>query len=273
AADLAPSSRRGYRVQGDAQSAWQRFAAGGLLISEPLAYRRGLGAGDRLTLPTDRGAQDFVIAGVFYDYGSEHGRILIDRAAYDRYWNDPAVGTAALFAAPGADLAALRQALERRAGRRQPLLIRASRELREQSLVIFERTFTITRVLRWLAVGVAFIGMLSALLALQLERGRDYAVLRAVGMTPAELGRLVCLQTGLLGLIAGLLSVPVGLLLAWVLIHVIQRRAFGWTLPFQVAPEILAQAVLLAVLAALLAGLYPGWRLARAQPAAALREE
>ncbi|MBK8535083.1 MAG: FtsX-like permease family protein [Candidatus Competibacteraceae bacterium] len=275
AAELAPAAQAGYHLMdGDSATAWQAFQTGeAILISEPLAYRSHLSAGDSLQLPTDRGTQRFTIAGVFLDYGSEHGRILLHRSGYQRYWQDPVVGSVAVFAAPGENLASLRERLQERLGSIQPLLIRSNRDIQSFTLEIFERTFTITRVLRLLAILVAVVGVLSALLALQLERAREFAVLRAIGMTTAEIGGLVSLQTGFMGAAAGLLALPTGLLLAAVLIFVINRRAFGWSLPFQVDPMLLLETLTLAIIAALLAGLYPIWRMARARPADALRTE
>jgi putative ABC transport system permease protein len=110
-------------------------------------------------------------------------------------------------------------------------------------------------------------------MALQLERARELGVLRAQGLMPREVWQLVVTETGLLGGIAGALAVPVGVGLALVLIHVINRRAFGWSIATTVPPELLLQAMGLAVLAALAAGAYPAWRLARTPPASALREE
>ena len=124
-----------------------------------------------------------------------------------------------------------------------------------------------------LMITVAVVGILSALLALQLERAREFAVLRAIGMTVGEIGGLAALQTGLMGAMAGLAAIPTGLLLAAVLIFVINRRAFGWGLPFEVSPWLLLETVGLAILAALVAGLYPIWRQTRSQPAAALRTD
>jgi putative ABC transport system permease protein len=275
AMELAPAAQAGYHLSdGDPASAWSALATGdAIIISEPLAYRRQLKAGGELTLDTAEGPRAFPIAGVFLDYGSEHGRILIGRQTYQRFWHDAAVGSAAVYAAPGEDLAALRQRLENRLSPLQELILHSNRDIQAFTLAVFDRTFAITNILRLLAVVVAFVGVLSALLALQLERAREFAVLRATGMTTAEIGRLVALQTGFMGFISGLLSIPIGLGLAAVLIFVINRRSFGWTLPFQVNPWILVHAVGLAVLAALLAGIYPIWRMARTPPAAALRSE
>ena len=275
AAELAPAAQAGYHlIDGNPETAWRAFQSGeAILISEPLAYRQRLRTGDTLELPTDRGPRRFPIVGVFLDYGSEHGRILLHRDGHARYWEEATVGSAAIFAAPGEDLMALRDRLQERLGPVQPLLIRANRDIQMLTMAIFDRTFTITRVLRLLAILVAVVGVLSALLALQLERAREFAVLRATGMTAGQIGGVVSLQTGFMGAAAGLLALPTGTLLAAMLIFVIHRRAFGWSLPFQVDPALLLETVALAVAAALLAGLYPIWRMTRTRPAESLRTE
>ena len=94
-----------------------------------------------------------------------------------------------------------------------------------------------------------------------------------IGEPESFTAALISLQTGFMGFIAGLLAIPTGLVLAAILIFVINHRAFGWTLPFQVDPWIIAQTLLLAIGAALLAGCYPAWRIGRARPADALRTE
>ena len=226
-----------------------------------------------LRLRTDRGERAFPVAGVFADYGSDQGVVMVSRRTYEASWDDRGVSSLGLVLVPGADPEAAAAALRVRAGGDQHLLIRSNRALREASLEIFDRTFAITAVLRVLATAVAVIGVLSALMALQLERARELGVLRAQGLTPREVWRLVLAETGLLGGIAGALAVPVGIGLALVLIHVINRRAFGWSIETTLPGDVLLQAVGLAILAALLAGVYPAWRMARTPPAPALREE
>ena len=138
---------------------------------------------------------------------------------------------------------------------------------------IFDRTFVITDILYWLTLGVAFIGILSAMLALQLERAREFATLRALGMTPTQVGGMITAQTGVIGLLSGLAAVPLGVIMAWVLIKVINRRAFGWQIDMSLSADILVISVVFAIGAALLAGLYPAFRAGQAQPAVAMREE
>ncbi len=259
--------------EGRPEAVWPAFDAGAVIVSEPFAYRRAVGAGGSVRLRTDRGERDFAVAGVFYDYGSSAGVIVMSRRTYDRFWHDSAVSALALYAAPGVDVERLMAALRERAAGGPDVLIRSNRALRDASLEIFDRTFAITAVLRLLIVAVAFVGVLSALMALQLERMREHGVLRALGLTPGQVWGVVTAQTGLMGVVAGLLAVPVGIMLAAVLVSVINRRSFGWTMPIDVAPLILAQGVLLAVTAALLAGLYPAWKMSAASAADALREE
>jgi putative ABC transport system permease protein len=151
--------------------------------------------------------------------------------------------------------------------------VNPSRALREDALVIFDRTFAITTAMQLITTLVAFIGVLSSLLALQMEKAREMGILRALGLTVAEMRRLTLWETGLLGASAGLSALPTGIILAWILIFIINQRSFGWTLQMHVAPVPFVQAFLLAVSAALLAGLYPAWRLGRMQTAEALRGE
>jgi putative ABC transport system permease protein len=258
---------------GDPARAWPDFDAGAVLVTEPFAYRQRIGRGDRIALESDRGRVTFPVAGVVYDYGSAVGAVVMARATYERDWDDRGISGLALSAAPGVSVDALMDDLRASAGAGHELTIRSNRGLRDASLVIFDRTFAITGVLRTLSVVVAFIGVLSALMALQLERGREIGVLRALGLTPRQVWAMVTAQTGLMGAIAGLLALPVGLLLASVLIFVINRRSFGWTMPLDVPLVVLGQGLLLAVVAGLLAGLYPAWMMSRASPSEALRDE
>jgi putative ABC transport system permease protein len=201
------------------------------------------------------------------------GTITMNRSLYDRYFDNRAISGLALHTVDQTEVDVLVNRLRDRAVGVQEVFIRSNKGLREASIEIFDRTFTVTVVLRLLAVVVAFVGILSSLMALQLERAREHAVLRANGMTPGQLWNYVISQTGVIGVIAGVLSIPLGLLISYVLVYVINLRSFGWTLEFMVSPSLLIQALGLAVGAALLAGIYPSWKMARANPADALRSE
>lgn len=261
--------------QGDPTSAWAGFARGEILASEPLAARLGLTVGSTLPLRTAVGIRPFRVAGIYLDYASDRGIAMIDRAHYRRLWRDDRVSGFGLDLASGATAAEVERVASavRALDPEAPLGVRSNKELRRRSLVVFDRTFKITGVLRFLAGLVAFLGVLSALLALQLERTREIGVLRALGMTNREVGALVAAETGLLGLSAGLLSIPVGFVLSLILIQVINRRSFGWSMDLVLSPGVFLGAVALALSAALLAGVFPAIRMARISPAEALREE
>jgi putative ABC transport system permease protein len=261
-------------LEGDRSTAFQRFRLGGsVFISEPFAFRHQLSVGDTVRLPTERGERGFPVTAVFRDYGSEQGVVMMARTTYDSLWTDSGITSLGVFASPGVDADDLARELGLATGVGSEVVIRSNRTLRTLSLEVFDRTFAITAVLRGLAFIVAFIGVLSALMALQLERVRELGVLRANGLTPGQVWQLVTTQTGLMGLVAGILAMPAGVVLAAVMIHVVNRRSFGWTLEMELGPGLLGQSLLLAVVGALLAGIYPAWRMARTSPAEALREE
>jgi putative ABC transport system permease protein len=261
-------------IEGNAGEAWPPFEAGeAILVSEAFAYRHRVHAGETLVLPTARGVHEFRIAGVFSDYASEHGVIFMSRTAYDAHWNDAAISSLAVFAAPGVDGDSLLVRLRAVDTGGQEVFFRSDRALRNVTLEVFERTFAVTGVVRLLALAVAFVGVLSALMALQLERAREIGVLRATGLTAGQVWAVVSAQTGLMGLAAGALALPLGALLSWIMVHVVNRRSFGWTIHLEIQPSALAQAIAIAVIAALLAGLYPAYRMSRTPPALALREE
>lgn len=270
--DIAPN--RGYvwneAPDGDVPAAMRD---GAVIVSEPFAFRRDITPERRaITLMTDRGPHTFPIAAVFYDYSTDQGQVLILREVYDQYWDDPYVSSIAAFVAPEADLDAVIADIRARLDG-YDLGVQANRELRAGVFEVFDNTFAITIALRLLATIVAFIGILSALLALQLENTRQFGVLRATGMSPGQLWRYTLLQTGLMGGVAGLLALPIGLALALVLLFVINVRSFGWTMQFYLSPEEFALAFAVAVVAAVLAGVYPAYRVSRLQTASALRSE
>jgi len=266
----------GFRFKhADSQALWRAFPTQrAVFVSEPYAEKHGLQVGDSLRLDTDIGPVELPVAGVFFDYRSDQGLIVIHRQLYERLWKDRLHTSLGLYLQPDAAIETVRREVERvLAGTGQPMEVRSNREIRAASLETFERTFAITQVLRLLAVGVAFIGILSALMAFQYERRRELAVLRATGLTPAQAGGLVLLQTGFMGLTAGLLSIPLGLAVALALVRVINLRSFGWSMELAIPPAHLAAALGLALLAALLAGLYPARRAVVTPPAVSLREE
>lgn len=263
-----------YRTSGaDPTAIWERVRNGAVVVSEPFAQRHRLPeAGAVVNVDTGRGRVAFPVAAVFYDYSTEEGVVLMSRGVYQRYFDDRDISSVAAYLTEGADAAEvasrIREALSDRS-----VFVSSTAALRTQALGVFDRTFAVTDALRLLAVVVAFIGVWSALMSLQLERTRELATLRALGMTPGEVRAMALLETGVMGLAAGVFSLPVGLLLSKILVDIINVRSFGWSMRLEIDPPLLAQAVLLSVAAALVAAVYPTWRLNRLPVASALRQE
>ena len=257
---------------GNPNDIWQKVENGAVIVSEPFANRHHLQSGGSITLNSDRGAQTFQVVGVYYDYSSDQGFVLMDLAVYRRYWDDPDISGVSVYVAPGANVNQVEDNVRAALGGAD-VIVQSHKALRDAALVIFDRTFAITTTLRLIAILVAFIGILGALMALQLERTRELGTLRATGMTLQQLWRLTLLESGLMGATAGLLSIPTGVILAAILIYVINLRSFGWTIFFQTVPETYIEALAISILAALLAAVYPMLRLSRLQAAEALREE
>jgi len=242
-------------------------------LAQPLAWRLNLDVGSTLQLTGAQGPRTFRVAGVFREYGNDRGSVRIDRAVYRRLWQDDSVSALALYLAPGADVAAVVRRLYAAAAGRQALQVNTPAQVRALSMTIFERTFIITRVLNWLAAGVAAIGLLSALLAWQLGRTHELALLRVLGLTRLGAALMIQAQTLFMGAVALLAALPAGLLTALLLVRVINRRAFGWEIQLHLHPAQITSAVALALGAALVAGLYPAWRMGRAPLFQDLREE
>jgi putative ABC transport system permease protein len=260
-------------AEGDPATTWARLREGAVIVSEPFAYRHQIPPhGGSLVLHTDGGAHTFPVAGIYYDYATERGTVLMSRSVYERFWDDRGLTSLAVYVAEGGSAAAVADAL-RVALAGTALQVTPNRSLRTQALKVFDRTFTVTRALRVLAVVVAFIGVWSALMALQVERTRELATLQVLGLTPGQLWGLTLLETGLMGAAAGLLSLPTGTLLALILVDVINVRSFGWTMRLNLEPAIFVEALAVSVFAALLAAVYPLRRLQRIPLATALRQE
>ncbi len=250
-------------------------AAGeGLMVSEPFAYTQNLSIGSPLTLTTASGELTLPVLGIFYDYSTGAGMVAVSAQVVRREWPAAQPSRLTMLLHEGVAADAFSAVLRREAARHPGSYgIAANVDIRRITLTIFDRTFAITHVLRLLSIVVAFVGVLSALIALQLERMREYAMLRATGMTVREVAAMIAAQTLAKGLMAGLFALPLGLMMSDILIDVINRRSFGWSMLHTLPLSVLFEALLLALGAALIAGLYPMHRVAQVQPAEALRGE
>jgi putative ABC transport system permease protein len=260
-------------AQGTPSQVWEKVLQGAVIVSEPFAYHYEIPQQDgQVTLVTDSGERIFPVVGIYYDYSSDRGAVLMSDNTYRKHWSDEAISSIALYLENDTDLGTIANQVQD-AYRDTGLLVRENRLIREEALQIFDRTFAITSALRILTVIIAFIGVLSALLALLLERSREGATMQALGMVPKDFIGMMMLESGLLGSTAGILAWPTGMIMALILIFVINLRSFGWTIRMQLDPIIFLQAFLIGVMAALLAAIYPIYQLSQRPLAESLHGE
>ncbi len=270
--DLPEPAWAGFDWRGVADDARERFEAGqAVLVTEPFSRRHGVDVGDRLELPGS-GLPELAIAGVYRDYSTDQGLITLDGSTYRSAFGDDTRDSLGLYFDDGEIPSGLHAILAEKVPGGGSARLTTPAEIRDQTLGVFDRTFRITRALQLLVGLIAVVALVSALLAIALERAREYATLRALGLTRAGLGALITGQTLGLALLAALLAIPMALVIHLALSGVIQPRSFGWSLPvswnfrpvLDVLPWVLA--------AGFAAGLYPAWKVARRDPAPWLKE-
>jgi len=252
---------------------WSAMQNDNILVSEALSYRLDLGLGDSLSLLGSNGWINFNVIGIIYEYTSSEGSLWMAYDVYRQHWEDEDITALALRLENGVDADLLSTKIQDSMSSIQRLTIRPNQVLKDEVLKIFDRTFAITNAMRLMATAVAFIGVLTTTLVIQLEKQRELGILCALGMTAGQLWRLVLLESGLIGLVSGLLAMPTGYVLARILIDVINRRSFGWSLQIAPRPGIFLQGLFLALLASLLAGILPAVRINRMAAAEAIRYE
>ena len=235
----------------------QAIAERGVVVSEVLARRLGVNVGDVLSLPTGAGQKEFPVAGVFYDYATDGGKIVLDRSLYERWWGDRTATVLAVYLEPNASASRVRGDLNKALGPLLPVSIISNTELRTHILEIFDRTFRLTYGLELVTVIVGLLGIVNTLLTTVVERQREFATFRAIGGSRRQVRGLVVRESlclGFLGLGLGLLA---GVLLATLLISVINKQSFGWTIHMTVPSKTILEAFLVAGFTGLLAGYLP----------------
>ncbi|MGD9727531.1 MAG: ABC transporter permease [Nitrospiraceae bacterium] len=259
-------------LSGDSSSLLRQAAdEGGIVVSEVLSGLLNITTGQLLELSTPSGPKTFPVVGVFYDYATDGGKIVMDRATYRRWWEaDEAVTVFPVYLAAGAESAPVREAIRRRLeqndGPGAGLSIVSNAELRREILDIFDRTFLLTYALEGIAVLIAVLGIVNTLVTSVLERRREFATLQAIGASEGQIQALVLWEALYLGIIGSILGIAGGVALSYMLIKVINKQSFGWTIQMEWTPEVWAVAFLMSLVVAVLSGYWPA-RWASRQPA------
>jgi putative ABC transport system permease protein len=262
--------RERWPVLQSAENAWARLRPGNAgFISEQLARRMKLTLGDQVEVSAPGGNWTLEVVGIYADYGNPKGQIAVNFAALTQRFPDIPLTRLGLRVDPAA-VPALLSALQDKFGLDGRNLVDQA-TLKAESTQIFNRTFAVTAALNAFTLGVAGVALLTSLLTLGNSRLPQLAPLWAIGITRRQLAAIELLKTMSVALITALLALPLGLLVAWCLIAVVNVKAFGWRLPFQIFPLQLIELLGVAIAASLVAALIPVLKLARMQPAALIK--
>lgn len=247
------------------------LAHDGVFVSESFAIKFDKGVGDTIVLPTAHGPRRFPVTGVYRDYSNDRGVVVMDRALFIRSFDDDRVNTVAIFLRRGVDSEQARMALERMFGPRYHAFAITNASIRKEVMTIFDQTFMITYALLGVAIIVAVLGIVNTLAALILERTRELALLRVSGMTVGELRTMLVLESSLLGAASTVAGLVMGYALSWILIFVINKQSFGWTIEFHTPATLIAASLAVTFVSASLAGLIPARLAGRIDLAAAIK--
>ncbi|MFJ4445651.1 FtsX-like permease family protein [Pseudomonas sp. NPDC089422] len=264
-----PFYRSHWPLLEQAPDAWEQLANGqGAMLSEQLARRLGAGVGDAVQLPGEP-PQSMRVVGIHADYGNPKGHVLVNADWLLRHAAAASLSGLSLLIRPG-QVAKVKDTLQQRYGLDDSQVVEQA-SLKAWSTQIFSRTFAVTAALNSLTLGVAGVALFISQLTLGQQRLGQLAPLWALGVPRRWLAWLSLGQTLMLSSFTVLLAIPLGLLLAWCLVAVVNVQAFGWRLPWHVFASQLAQLAALGVLTSLLASAWPLWQLARRQPGELLR--
>jgi putative ABC transport system permease protein len=242
------------------------------IVSEPFANKHRLSAGDRLDLPLGGRIVSLLVAGVYYDYSTSQGFVILDNSTLRKYLPDQPPTNVAAYVQAGARAETIQHELQRRLAPYH-VVIAPNRALRRNAMVIFDRTFLVAYALLAVAIVIAMLGAANSLLALVLDRRRELGLLRYLGASTAQIRRMVLLEAGYIGLSGALVGLALGFVLSLLLIYVVNKQSFGWTIQFHPPVKLLVGALLLIWCATVAAGFYPARVASRLNPIEVIHEE
>jgi len=245
----------------------------GVIVSESFQSRFGKGLGDAIELPTPSGLVRFTVLGVYVDYSSDSGTVLIDRALFKKLWQDELVDAFDLWLAPGVDEGDVIQKIRSDYGERYALFISTHRELRDTVVGIMEQSFNVNYAVLIVAVVVAVLGVVNTLFASVLDRTREIGVLRAIGATQRQLRMMVQAEAGWMGLNGGILGLFAGTIISYHHVVYNTKVLTGWTFQYHYPFGIAFLCLILAVVLCLLAGYGPARQAASTNIVAAVGYE
>ncbi len=261
-------------TRGNPQAILRQFAAGqAILVTESFSLRHNVKAGDRITLNTPQGEKEFLIAGVFYDYSSDWGMVLLEKKLFQSLWKDETIHSAGIYLKEGFSMESFKEMIRERYSKPYRLFVVSHRELRKEVLKIFDQTFAVTYALEFIAIIVAILGIVNSLNALIIERQRDIGIVRAVGAFQRQIQKTTLIEAGMIGFFSHILGLLCGFLLSLLLIYVINKQSFGWTIQFSIPLWSLIESWLVVMVTSIGAGFIPARRAAKMNVVESLRME
>lgn len=245
----------------------------GVVVSESFSLHFRKKVGDRVELPGSKGVVSFPITGIYRDYSNDRGVVMMDRAIYTETFGDRAINTLVIYLTPGYDREKARLALQASFGPRYGAFVVTNEEVRREVMRIFDQTFMITYALLGVAIIVAVLGIVNTLSALILERTRELALLRVGGFSSGQLRTMILLESTMLGLASTVAGLVMGYVLSWILIYVINKQSFGWTIDFHTPVALIVISLATTLLCSALAGLVPSRLASRIDIASAIKSE
>jgi putative ABC transport system permease protein len=261
-------------ASGDGARALREMGEGrGVIISESFQRKFGKGANDTIELATPSGRIVFSILGIYVDYSSDVGSVLIDRALYKKYWRDELVDAFDLWLEPAADQQAVITAIKEQYGEPYQLFISTHSELRKAVVHIMEQSFVVNYAVEIVAVVVAIFSVVNTLLASILDRTREIGVLRAMGATQAQVRRIVVFEAGWMGVLGGVLGLFAGTIMAYHHVVYNTKVLTGWTFQFYYPYDVAALSMVAAVVLCIIGGYGPAKQAAAIPVVAAIGYE
>jgi putative ABC transport system permease protein len=244
-----------------------------VIVSENFRYRFAVERGDRVTLSTPEGPRSFRVAGVSIDYSSDQGTIIMHWGTFRKYWTEDVVDTIGVFVRPGANLEAVAAEIKQRFGRSHRLFIFSNQAFKKEIYQLIDQSFVITYALEIIAIAVGIMGIATALYTSVLERQRETSVLRALGAFRQQIRKIIMLESGLLGLLGVGVGTVCGACLSVILVYIINRQSFGWTLRLTFPTWSVLVDLGLIFLTALAAGIWPAHQASKVRLTETLRME
>jgi putative ABC transport system permease protein len=245
----------------------------GVFVSESFSLKFDKSVGDVVELPVVGGRRRFEITGVYRDYSNDRGVVVMDRPLFVESFRDDRANTVVIFLKQGVDREWARAQLEKQFGPKYGAFAISNASIRKEVMTIFDQTFMITYALLAVAIVVAALGIVNTLAALILERTRELALLRVGGMSLRQLRTMIVLESSLLGLTSTVVGVVMGYALSWILIYVINKQSFGWTIEFHTPVQLIVASLLVTFLSSVVAGAVPAQLASRINIAQALKSE